>query len=303
MDAPSGYRLEKSLYADGAVEVRWAVRLSDERKVFVHVLRGGGERARDATRSAFELLQRLDGAGCLKPLELHDLLDPPLFVTEAWDGLLLASALEAGPLSPRTFLPLALEVVAAVEALHALRVVHRDLSPGRILIDLERAQARLLDLSLCTSLGKAQAQAHSIEGTLAYIAPEQTGRMARGIDLRSDLYMLGATFYHALAGEPPFRSSDPLELVHAHLARRPRPLAELRPDCPNALARIVHRLLEKEPDGRYQSARALAADLTACRSALEQRGEIPDDLQLGSADAPVRPLFRRRLYGRDAQAL
>jgi predicted ATPase len=104
-----------------------------------------------------------------------------------------------------------------------------------------------------------------------------------------------------LAGEPPFRSSDPLELVHAHLARRPRPLAEASPELPEPIARIVDKLLEKQPEDRYQHVSALAFDLRSCRDSLEKHGSIPCDLVLNSADAPSRPLFRLRLYGRERE--
>src|SRR5262249_46997447 len=138
-------------------------------------------------------------------------------------------------------------------------------------------------------------------GTLRYIAPEQTGRMNRGIDSRSDLYSLGATLYDTLTGEPPFALDDPLALIHAHIARVPRSPAELRPDLPVALSRVVLKLLEKEPENRYQSARALLADLRTCREQLAQRGEINAALAIGAEEAPDRPRFPAKLYGREEE--
>jgi serine/threonine protein kinase len=135
---------------------------------------------------------------------------------------------------------------------------------------------------------------------LSYVSPEQTGRMGRGADSRSDLYALGATLYFMLTGAQPFEGADALSLIHAHLARLPASPLERRPELPPTLSRIVMKMLQKEPDDRYQTARALGSDLHACREQLRHHGRIDDDLPLGTADAPPRPLFSHRLHGRDA---
>jgi len=132
------------------------------------------------------------------------------------------------------------------------------------------------------------------------MAPEQTGWLNRGCDVRSDLYSLGATLYHACVGRPPFPELDRSELNHAHVARIPRSPCELRPELPEALAALVLRLLRKEPEERYQSARSLHADLLALREQ-SRHGRIAADFELGSAEVPDRPRFSSRLQGRDRE--
>ncbi|MFO0577424.1 MAG: AAA family ATPase [Polyangia bacterium] len=180
-----------------------------------------------------------------------------------------------------------------------------DLKPQNILVrsastrEPDRSAVRLIDLGISAPLlresaGRAVTQ---VEGTLAYMAPEQTGRINRQVDTRTDLYALGVTVYQSLTGELPFSSSDPLELIHAHIARPPRPVDEVCPTVPRALAAIVGKLLAKEADARYQSARGLRADLARCLEAAGAEQEFP----LGTDDHAGELRVPQRLYGRDGE--
>lgn len=184
--------------------------------------------------------------------------------------------------------------------LHRHRVVHGDVNPANILFDPASRNTWLIDFGISIELSREQApiQASSlINGTLCYISPEQTGRMNRTIDHTTDFYSLGVTLYESLVGTAPFPSDDPMELVHCHIARRPTPPNEVRPDIPEAVSRIIMKLLAKNPEERYQSGHGLAADLEACLA--HENGASLKDFVPGEHDGSDRFRIPQRLYGRE----
>ena len=183
--------------------------------------------------------------------------------------------------------------------MHRRGVMHRDITPANIVLSGDGAPC-LVDFALATSLAEIRPEfTHHAEivGTLAYLAPEQTGRTGRPVDQRADLYALGATLYELATGEPPFGTGDPLRLTHDHLARVPVPPAQVNPAVPAALSAIIMHLLEKEPDNRYQTADGLVYDLERVRDARARPGAA--GFRVGEHDVPVRLLPPSRLVGRD----
>jgi hypothetical protein len=204
------------------------------------------------------------------------------------------------PLALDDLIGLAVDLARAVAEMHRRGVMHRDIAPANIAVSDRRAPC-LVDFALATLLAEVRPDFthHSeIVGTLAYLAPEQTGRTGRRVDERADLYALGATLYELATGEPPFGSGDPLRLIHGHLARVPVPPAQVNPAVPATVSEIVMHLLEKEPDNRYQSADGLARDLAAVR---DPAGAADASLRIGERDFPLRLLPPSRLVGRDAE--
>ncbi len=195
-------------------------------------------------------------------------------------------------------------VCRTLGALHGQRVIHKDINPNNIVLDPEHpTDARLIDFGLASRMSRESVQLQQAGhwvGTLAYISPEQTGRMNRPVDYRTDLYSLGATFYHALTGVPPFDTRDPMELVHAHMARAVVPPSKLRPEVPQALDEIVLKLMAKAPEDRYQSADGVAADLSLV-ARLMQEGALGGVFRAGERDALGKFLIPEHLYGRQAQ--
>jgi diguanylate cyclase (GGDEF)-like protein/PAS domain S-box-containing protein len=197
-----------------------------------------------------------------------------------------------------------LAVVQALQTVHGLHVVHKDISPGNIVVDLPRDIIKLIDFGIAAEISSERpelARPEDLEGTLAYMAPEQTGRMNRDVDYRADFYALGATLYEMLVGMPPFVCNDAVEHVHAHLTRSAVPLHELRPEVPVALSDLVARLLSKEPESRYQSHHALLQDLKAVDAWLAN----PDPANppvLSAADLAERFAVSGRLYGRQNES-
>ena len=307
MRVPEGYTLEKSLQLNGRCEVVAAVRDADRRplvlKQYLDDRTARGSRA----QREFEALRSVQGDGIVAALALIEGEGAPILVLEHVPGVPFASWVQAGLPSAQAFLVVAQQIADVLARVHEARLVHRDVSPRNICVEPGTLKAHLIDFGMARPLGSSSRGDHDrtgsgFAGALRYSAPEQTGRMGRGIDYRSDLYALGATLYLALTGRPPFDAEDALALVHAHMALVPTAPNQVRPDAPATLSRIVLKLLQKEPQDRYQTARGLKSDLVECLTRLTRDGRLPDDIALGREDAPTRPVFTRKLYGREREA-
>ena len=207
------------------------------------------------------------------------------------------------PMDVERFLHLAIGIAAALGKLHQHGLVHKDLKPANILVDCPDGRIRLTGFGLASRLPRERQPPDPpefIAGTVAYMAPEQTGRMNRSIDSRSDLYALGIVFYQMLTGTLPFTATDPMEWVHCHVARRPASPAERRPGVPAVLATIIMRLLAKAAEDRYQTAPGLEHDLQRCLAAW-QADRCIDDFPLAEHDTPDRLFVPEKLYGRERE--
>jgi PAS domain S-box-containing protein len=209
----------------------------------------------------------------------------------------------AQPMELRRFLRLAINLAAGLDKLHRRGLMHKDIKPAHILVDLETDKVWFTGFGISSRLARERQPAEPpevIAGTLAYMAPEQTGRMNRSIDSRSDLYSLGVTFYQMLTGVLPFTAADPMEWVHCHVARQPAPPAERRTEVPGVISAVVMKLLAKAAEERYQTAAGLEADLRRALAEWESRGRI-DAFPLGERDTPDQLLIPEFLYGRERE--
>jgi serine/threonine protein kinase len=203
------------------------------------------------------------------------------------------------PLDVEPFLHIAVGIAAALAEVHGAGLVHNDIRPENIFATID-GKVKLTGFSIASRLSRDQQEPGSYEviaRTLAYMAPEQTGRMNRPIDYRSDLYSLGAVFYTMLSGKPPFQRSDPMELIHCHIAQQPESLIKIFPTVPEVLSKIVDKLLSKAAEERYQSAFGLKSDLEAALSQFIDRGCI-QSFEIGKSDELMRFLIPEKLYGR-----
>ena len=260
-------------------------------------LRGGFE----SLRREFELLRTLDFPGVVKVLGMVPMgVANGLVMTSAGESS-LADRIRRGPLSIPDFLHIATQLAEALAALHQARVVHRAIQPGNVVWAASSRRATLCDFASASTFSELSAErATQPRPPLTYVSPEQTGRTGRSVDSRTDLYSLGATLYEMLLGRPPFVGEDIVELAHAHIARRPDLPHELRPDIPLAVSSMVLKLLEKDPEQRYQTAVALVADLYEAQTRLLQTGTVAS-FALASRDVPREVRIPEKLYGRDAE--
>src|SRR6266436_5997175 len=187
------------------------------------------------------------------------------------------------PLEVSHFLRIAIPLAGALRRVHERGLIHKDIKPANVLVNVASGGVWLTGFGIASRLPRehqAPAPPQVIAGTLAYMAPEQTGRMNRSVDSRSDLYALGITFYEMLTGTLPFTAADPMEWVHCHIARQPVPPNEQVAGVPGPLSAIVMKLLAKTAEERYQTAAGVEADLRRCLADLELYGRI-DRFPLG----------------------
>ena len=272
----------------------------------VLVLRLTEERPRSASvdrlTHEYGLKDHLKSAWAARPLELVRDRDRTVLVFEDPGGLPLHGYL-GEPMEPLRFLKLAIDIAGAVGQVHQSGLVHKDLKPTHILVDDANGHVRLTGFGLASHLPRERqppGPPEFIAGTLAYMAPEQTGRMNRSIDWRSDLYAIGVVFYQMTTGVLPFITSDPMEWIHCHIARTPAPPHERVANIPGPISQIVTKLLAKTADDRYQTAAGVEHDLRRCLAELQDKGYI-DAFSAGEADAPDRLLIPEKLYGRERE--
>jgi PAS domain S-box-containing protein len=249
----------------------------------------------------YALRAELDAAWAVRPMQLVHNQGRTMLILEDPGGEPL-DRLPGAPLELGRFLGIGVGLSAALRQLHGRGFIHKDIKPANVLVDAT-GQVRLMGFGIASRLPRelqTPEPPEFIAGTLPYMAPEQTGRMNRSIDSRSDLYSLGVTLYEMLTGGLPFTAADPMGWVHCHIARRPLPPTERRGDVPPALSAIVVKLLAKTAEERYQTAAGVEHDLRRCLAQWQAQGRI-DEFPLGERDTPDRLLIPEKLYGRARQ--
>ncbi len=312
-----GYRAQRLLRDSGACQVWEVVRVADQQVVIAKVFavedpariddsRGRPNQNQARVDHEFDMIRRLEVPGVIRAIALERTGNQLVILLEAHRGIdvgeWIHGSRDRGQPSIASFLAMAVQITRILADVHAQGVVHRDIKPANILIDPETGEVMLADFGISELLANERGRIHDrdvIEGTLPYMAPEQTGRTTRGVDFRSDLYSLGVTFYEALTGQRPFTGQSPLELIHSHLARTPTPPQRLRPELPTLLSGLVMKLLEKAPERRYQSARGLWLDLCAMQAALPS-GQL-GELVLARDDVPLTLRLPQQIYGREPE--
>ena len=236
----------------------------------------------------FEMGRVVEHESVVRYLDFQTVPDALLLIQEDFGGVVLEHAIPPEGMDIGLFLDLAIQLAAALAAIHARGVVHAAIRPSSILVNLKARSAKLAAFGYAFRFHRdsPSGATEADFDALAYEAPEQSGRMTRVADYRADLYALGATFYRMLCGEPPFWAQDALAFAHCHVARTPQPLEERRPEVPPVLARIVDKLLAKDPRDRYQGAHGLSADLLRCRRQRDQN--LRSHQELGQEDIPAR---------------
>ena len=301
-----GYSVQELLHHGPRSAFYRAVSPSDHAGVLIKIPNEGAPRLATirALHREWDLLQLLTAAsGVARALELRRDDDRYGLVLADVGGVPLHQFKRQA--RPVDLLQVVLGLCAALDQVHRRDVVHRCIHPAHVLVQPSTLEVSLVEFGCATSLGRqspAPDNLSGFEGTLPYVSPEQTGRMNRKLDYRSDYYSLGVLLFELFTESLPFPFTNPLELVHAHIARAPPYPGGLNPHLPEALSLIILKLLAKDADNRYQSMRALQHDLEQCRTHMAA-GEVEFAFALAADDRPERFTLPQRLYGRDSQVL
>ncbi|WP_437275189.1 AAA family ATPase [Sorangium sp. So ce375] len=300
------YRVLEVLHQGADTILYRARRDEDGRPVVLKALRRdhASPRALSRLQHELEVARALDSPVVIKAYGIEPFHDQMTLVLEDFGGRSLDRLLDGhGPMPPGRFFPLALRLAGALAELHRHRIIHKDIKSQNLLYNPDTGEVKITDLGIASlSPREAQELAHDglIEGTLAYMAPEQTGRMNRRVDERTDLYSLGVVFYEVLTGTLPFQATDPVAWVYCHIAQAPRAPHALVPSIPEQLSAVVLKLLSKAAEERYQSALGLRHDLDRCFAGWQASGSI-QPFALGERDLSDRFQVPQRLYGRERE--
>ncbi|MBW4673909.1 MAG: AAA family ATPase [Desmonostoc geniculatum HA4340-LM1] len=308
-----GYRLSKKLYDGSRTLVYRGVREIDSLPVVIKLLKNPYPSFSELVqfRNQYTIAKNLNYPGIIQTYSLEPYQNAYTLVMEDFGGISLKDyfANHDNPPSLDEFLQIANALCNTLDILYHDRIIHKDIKPSNILINPQTKQVKLIDFSIASLLPRETqsiVNPNVLEGTLAYISPEQTGRMNRGIDYRTDFYSLGVTFYELLSGELPFPSSDAMELLHCHIAKMPTVLGNRewgignREEIPQVLSDIVMKSMAKNSEDRYQSALGLKFDLENCLDQLKKTGEI-QSFEIGQRDVCDRFIIPDKLYGRETE--
>ena len=291
---------------DGATSVVYrAKRESDGLPVVLKVLKGTYLRPQLIAqfKREYEITAGLSAPDIIEVLELETINNAPAIVMEDFGGVSLDTVVSGPKLPLESFLHLAVRMADAIAHVHQASVIHKDINPSNFVWNATTQTLKLIDFGIASTLSRQNLDARNanqLEGTLPYISPEQTGRMNRRLDYRTDFYSLGATLYELLIGDPPFVAKDALELVHAHIARPPVPPHEIDSNLPRVVSDIIVKLLAKTAEDRYQSALGIKTDLEECVERIHRDGMIAP-FELGERDIAERLEIPQKLYGRDRE--
>ena len=310
-----GYRAIEQLYSGPRTFVYRAFSESDNKPVVIKLLKSEYPTFSELVqfRNQYTIAKNIENSGIVKHLSLEVYRNGFALVMEDFGGISLAEYLtnDAWNLKDKItnsleiFLQIALKICSCLEAIYNNKVIHKDIKPQNIIINPKTQEVKIIDFSISSLLPRENPEIKNpniLEGTLAYMSPEQTGRMNRGIDYRTDFYSLGVTFYELLTGQLPFQSNEPMELVHSHIARQPIHPIALNPAIPQVLNDIVIKLMAKTAEARYQTVGGIKHDLEKCLKEYSDYGTI-QLFELGSRDISERFVIPEKLYGRETEVL
>ncbi|MBE9092856.1 ATP-binding sensor histidine kinase [Tychonema sp. LEGE 07203] len=315
MIAIPGYRIDGEIYTNHRTVIYRGMQLDEQKPVILKTLAQPYPTPAQIAQLLHEseIIKNLNLPGIVQFYRLEKYNHFPVLILEDFGGISLKEFLSNNQLDLQQFLQIAIKLAETLGQLHEHHIIHKDIKPSNIIVNIETGDVKIADFAIASLLpGENPAPGHPnlLEGTLAYMSPEQTGRMNRAIDYRTDFYSLGITFYEMLCGELPFSAIDPMELVHCHLAKNPvTPCEKInhkinstinQPKIPQVVSDLVMKLLAKTAEDRYQSALGIWYDLEKCLAGLQTTGEIPH-IALGEQDRSTHLQISQKLYGRETE--
>jgi predicted ATPase/signal transduction histidine kinase/tRNA A-37 threonylcarbamoyl transferase component Bud32 len=313
-----GYHINEEIYTGSKTIVYRGIREQDKKPVIIKLMRNEYPSFSEIAqfRNQYIITKNLKVAGIVKTYSLEPCCNRLALVMEDFGGISLKQVISKNLetrnypwQTPRLnkfvqeFFQIAIQISSALDALHRHRIIHKDIKPANILINPKTQEVKLIDFSIASVLPKevqSLTNPNLLEGTLAYISPEQTGRMNRGIDYRSDFYSLGVALYEFLSGQLPFTTHDAMELIYCHIAKQPVSVNSINYHIPQMVSQIVSKLMAKNAENRYQSAKGLRHDLQVCQQQLLETGVI-EPFELAQQDISERFLIPEKLYGRQKE--
>ncbi len=300
-----GFQILAKIYDSPNSLVYRGRRESDNHSVILKVLKENYPTPSELARykQEYEITRNLNLENAIRAYILEKYQNTLVIILEDFGGKSLNILLNERKFVIEEFLKIAIKIVESLNAIHANNIIHKDIKPSNIVYNPETGQLKIIDFGISTSLPRENPKIKNpnlLEGTLAYISPEQTGRTNHPLDYRTDFYSLGATFYELLTHQLPFGIRDVMELVHCHLAKQPVPPHKINPEIPKTVSDIVMKLLSKIAEERYQSCWGIRADLERCLTQLQTNGNILDFL-LGSQDISDKFQIPPKLYGREKE--
>jgi predicted ATPase/signal transduction histidine kinase len=302
------YQIGTQIYESANSLVCRGVRKRDNQPVILKMLKQDYPTPAELTRyrQEYEMTRELDLARVIKAYCIEKYQNTLVIVLEDFGGESLKTIFEKEEqISVSDFLPLAIQITEALNQIHAANIIHKDINPANLVWNKVANQLKIIDFGIASRLPRENPtlkNPEQLEGTLAYISPEQTGRMNRSLDYRTDLYSLGVMFYELLTGKVPFESDSAMELVHCHIAKTPKPVCEINPKVPPIISGIVMKLMAKNVEDRYQSAFGVKADLEKIQknlTDLEDRSGL--QFELAQNDFSGKLQIPQKLYGREKE--
>ncbi|MBE9186220.1 AAA family ATPase [Microcoleus sp. LEGE 07076] len=313
-----GYRIDRELYTNHHTVIYRGMQLDEQKPVILKTLAQPYPTPAQIAQLLHEseIIKNLNLPGIVKFYQLEKYNHFPVLILEDFGGISLKEFISNNQLDLQQFLQIGIKLAETLGQLHEHHIIHKDIKPSNIIVNIETGDVKIADFAIASLLpGENPALSHPnlLEGTLAYMSPEQTRRMNRTIDYRTDFYSLGITFYEMLCGELPFNAIDPMELVHCHIAKKPvAPCENINqkikstinqpdnPKIPQFLSDLVMKLLAKTAEDRYQSAFGIWYDLEKSLGWLQTTGEIPH-LTLGEQDRSTYLHISQKFYGRQTE--
>lgn len=301
----SGFQINEQVFKNERTLIHRGIRVADNLPVVIKQSSSPYPSHFELARlkHEYEVLTKLDIGGVLKTYSLEKHNNGFALILEAFDGKPLAEVITSTRLDLGTFLEFAVKMAKIIEGVHNCGVIHKDINPRNFLLNSTTGEFNVIDFGLASFLQRQEQEAINpglLEGSLPYMSPEQTGRMNRGIDYRTDFYSLGITFYEMLTGEHPFQADDAIGWVHCHIAKTPPSIRVQRSDVPAVVENIILKLMSKKAEDRYNSIAGLIWDLEKCRQQITRNGAA-EDFALGVCDVSGKFHIPQKLYGRTAE--